>query len=140
MVFIEIGAGTEMLKQGCQDKRKQIETMLLRYQPSVTCNPQTALKSTFDFTEIVNEWTWNRGTVCHFVRFISQLSQELHIQILNCIHSEFICSVAKDYHENSKLKDSLAKNFWLGFLSDFKMLPRIYVGSAKAPMEEFIFQ
>ena len=74
MVFIEIGAGTEMLKQGCQDKRKQIETMLLRYQPSITCNPQTALKSTFDFTEIVNEWTWNRGTVCHFVRFISQLS------------------------------------------------------------------
>ena len=33
----------------------------------------SALK-TFDFTEIVNEWKWKRGTVCHIVRFISQLS------------------------------------------------------------------
>ena len=32
--------------------------------------------------------------------------------------SELICSVASDYHENNKLKDFLAQNFWLGFLSD----------------------
>ena len=60
----------------------QMESMLLRYQPSVTCNPRTALKNTFDFTETVHEWKWKRGTVSHIVRFISKLSQELHIQIL----------------------------------------------------------
>ena len=53
---------------------KQMGTILLRYQPSVTCNSRTTLKSTFNFTEIVNEWKWKRGTVCHYVRFISHLS------------------------------------------------------------------
>ena len=65
---------TEMQTQGCQDKRKQMETMLLRYQPSVTCNPRTALKSTLDFTEIVKEWKSKRGTVCH----ISDLFPNCH--------------------------------------------------------------
>ena len=37
---------------------------------------------TFDFTEIVNEREYRRGTVCHIVRFISKLSKDLHIQIL----------------------------------------------------------
>ena len=60
--------------QGWRGKRKQMETILLRYKPSVTCNSRTALKSTFDFTEIVNVWKWKRGTVCYYVRFISQLS------------------------------------------------------------------
>ena len=83
-------------------------TILLRYQPSVSCDPRTALKSTFDFTEIVNEWKWKPGTVCHYVRFISQLSYERHTQILKCFHSELICSVASDYHENNKVKDFLA--------------------------------
>ena len=64
----------QMWAQGWQGKRKQMGSILLRYQPSVTCNSRTALKSTFDFTEIVNEWKWKRGTVCHYVRFISQLS------------------------------------------------------------------
>ena len=58
----------QMWTKGWQDKRKQMKIMLLRYQPSVTCNPRTPLKSTFDFTEIVNEWKWKRGTVCHIVR------------------------------------------------------------------------
>ena len=64
----------QMSAQGWQGKRKQMGSILVRYQPSVTCNSRKALKSTFDFTEIVNEWKWKRGTVCHYVRFISQLS------------------------------------------------------------------
>ena len=52
--------------QGWQGMRKQMGTILLRYQPSVTCNSITALKSTFDFTEIGNEWKWKRGTVSLF--------------------------------------------------------------------------
>ena len=49
--------------RGWQGKRKQMGTILLRYQPSVTCNPRTVLKNTFDFTKIVNDWKWKRGTV-----------------------------------------------------------------------------
>ena len=60
--------------QGWQGKRKQMGSILLRYQPSVICNSRTALKSTFDFTEIVNEWKWKRGKMCHYVIFFSQLS------------------------------------------------------------------
>ena len=45
--------------QRWQGKRKQMGIILLRYQPS-----------TFDFTEIVSEWKWKRGTVCHYVRWI----------------------------------------------------------------------
>ena len=43
-----------MRAQEWQGKRKQIGTIWPKYQPSVTCNPRTALKSSFDFTEIVN--------------------------------------------------------------------------------------
>ena len=39
-----------MWPQGWQGKRKQMRSILLRYQPSVTRNSRTALKSTFDFT------------------------------------------------------------------------------------------
>ena len=108
-----------------------METILLRYQPSVTCNAKTVLKITFAFTEVVNEWKRKRGTVCHIVRFTSKLSWEPHKQILKCFRSEFICSVARDYHENNKVKYSLAKNFWLGFRSDFKKLPKIKWGPQK---------
>ena len=37
-------------------------------------------KSTFDFTEIVNNYGLKRGTVGQIVRFISQFSLKLHIQ------------------------------------------------------------
>ena len=37
-------------------------------------------KSTFNFTEIVNDYGLKRGTVCQIVRFMSQLSLELYIQ------------------------------------------------------------
>ena len=53
----------QMWEQGRQGKRKQMGTILLRYQPSITCNP-----STFDLTEIVNEWRSKRGTGCPCVR------------------------------------------------------------------------
>ena len=69
------------------------------------------LKSTFDFTKIVNEWKWKRGTVCNYVRYISQLSKERHIQILKCFQSELICSVASDYHEKNEVKDFWAQIF-----------------------------
>ena len=117
--------------QGWQGKRKQMGSILLRYQPSVTCNSRTALKSTFDFTEIVNEWKWKWRTVCHYVRFISQLSQERHIQILKCFHSELICSVTSDYHEKNEVKDFLAQNFRLSCISDFRKIPPIWVASQK---------
>ena len=64
----------EMWAEGWQGKREQMGSILLKYQRSVTCNSRTALKSTFHFPEIVNEWKGKRGTVCHYVRFISQLS------------------------------------------------------------------
>ena len=37
-------------------------------------------KSTFDFTEIVNNCRLKRGTTCQIVRFISQISLKLYIQ------------------------------------------------------------
>ena len=37
-------------------------------------------KSTFDFTEILNNYWWKRGTVCQILRFISQFSLKLYIQ------------------------------------------------------------
>ena len=37
-------------------------------------------KSTFDFTEIVNNYGLKQGTVCQIVRFISQFSLELYLQ------------------------------------------------------------
>ena len=47
----------QMWVQGWQGKRKEVGTMLLRYQLSVTSYPRTALR-TFSFTEIVKEWKW----------------------------------------------------------------------------------
>ena len=37
-------------------------------------------KSTFDFTEIVNNYGLKRGTVCQIVRFIFQFSLNLYIK------------------------------------------------------------
>ena len=112
----------QMWAQGWQSKRKQMGSILSRYQPSVMCNARKALKSTFDFTEIVKELKWKPGTVCHCVRYISQLSLEQHIQIFQ---SELICSLASNCHENNEVEDFLAQSFLLGCLSDFRNLPRI---------------
>ena len=37
-------------------------------------------ESTFDFTEVVNNYDLKRRTVCKIVRFISQFSLKLYIQ------------------------------------------------------------
>ena len=42
---------------------------------------RTALERTFDFTEIVNKYGLKQGTVRQIVRFISQFSLKLYIQI-----------------------------------------------------------
>ena len=128
----------QMWAQGWQGKRKQMGTILLRYQPPVTCYSRTALKSNFDFTEIVSEWKWKRGTVS-LCQIYFLIVIERHIQILKCFHRELICSVASDYHENNEVKEFLAQRFWLGCLSDFRKLPRIWLTSSKTPMKEFIF-
>ena len=60
-----------------------------------------------------------------------------YIQILKWFHGELI---ATDYHEKNEVKDFLARNFRLGYLSNFKKLPRIWVASSKTPVEEFIFK
>ena len=62
------------------------------------------------------------------------------MQILKCFHSELIFSVSSDYHENNEVKDFVAQNFWLGCLSDFRKLPRIWVMPSKTPMEELILK
>ena len=38
-------------------------------------------KSTFDFNEIVNSYWLKRGTICQIVRFISQFSLKLYMQL-----------------------------------------------------------
>ena len=75
MVFIEIYMLKQMWAQRWQGKQKQIGIILLRHHPSVTYNPRTALKSTFDFTKIGIEWKWKRGTMCHYVRLIQWLEE-----------------------------------------------------------------
>ena len=74
MVFIDIHSETEIWTQQWQGKGKQMETILLRYQPLVTYNSRTVGKSTFHSTEIANECKWRQRTIFHIVRFISQLS------------------------------------------------------------------
>ena len=68
----------QIWSQWWRGKWKQMGTILLRYQPSVKCNPRTARKSTFNFTEIVNEWKGKRGTVCHYVVMIHILDSLTH--------------------------------------------------------------
>ena len=49
MVLIHARAEIEIWTQGWQDKQKQMETMLLRYQPLVKCNLRAVLKKYFWF-------------------------------------------------------------------------------------------
>ena len=51
-------------------------------------------KSTFDFTEIVNNYWLRRGTVRHIVRFISHFPLKLQTQYL---HSVVLRNVSTDY-------------------------------------------
>ena len=91
----------------------------LIYQPSATCNPGQRWEI---LSVLVKLWAnrSERGTVCHYIRFIYQLSYERHIPTLKCFHSQLRCSVASQYHGNNKMKDFLNQNFPLGCLCDFQ--------------------
>ena len=68
-------------------------------------------KITFGFTKTVNDRNLSRGTACQIVRFISQFSQESHIQILTYFYSKVTCSVSSNYYEKSRMLDFLANIF-----------------------------
>ena len=125
----------QMWAQGWQGKRKQMGSILLRYQPSVTCNFRTALKTSYDFY-------WNCEQMEVEGRSSVSLCQIYFPIVIWATHTNFkmfsqwtICSVASDYDENNEVKDF----FRLGCLSDSRKLPWIWVASSKTPMVEFIF-
>ena len=68
-------------------------------------------KSTFDFTEIVNNYGLKRGTVCQIVRFISQFPLKLYIQFWKYFHSVVLGSVGGGYCGKNRVLDLLAKIF-----------------------------
>ena len=68
-------------------------------------------KSTFDFTEIVNNCEVKQGTVCQIVRFISQFSLKLHIQFWKYFHSVVLGSVGRGYCGKNRVLEFLAKIF-----------------------------
>ena len=65
-------------------------------------------KSTFDFTEIVNNCGLQQGTVCQIVRFISQFFIKLYIQ---CFQSVVLESVDRGYCKKNRVLEFLAKIF-----------------------------
>ena len=67
-------------------------------------------KGTFYFTEIVNNYRLKRGTVCQILRFISQFSLKLNIQILIYFHNMVLGSVGR-------LEVPVKKNRVLEFLT-----------------------
>ena len=67
-------------------------------------------KSTFDFTEIVNNYGLKLGTVCKILRFISQFSLKLYIQLLKYFHSMVLGSLGRG---------CCGKNRVLKFLASF---------------------
>ena len=60
-------------------------------------NLRTALKNTFDFTEIVNNYELKRGTGCQILRFTSQFSLKLYIQFWKYLHCIVLGSQGRDY-------------------------------------------
>ena len=68
-------------------------------------------KSTFDFTEIVNNCGVKQGTVCQIVRFISQFSLKLYIQFWKYFHSVVLGSVGRGYCGKNRVLEFLAKIF-----------------------------
>ena len=68
-------------------------------------------KSTFDFTEIVNNYGLKRGTVCQIVRFISQFSLKLYTQFWKYFHSMVLGSVGRGYCGKNRMLEFLVKIF-----------------------------
>ena len=94
--------------QRWQGKQKQMETMLLRYQPSVTCNSRTVQKKVFSI--LLKLWTnGSVGEKCVSDFFLIVIETKHSVQILKCFHSEFMYSVASDYYENKRVINFLAK-------------------------------
>ena len=61
-------------------------------------NPRRAhWKSTFDFSEIVNNYGFKRGTVWKIVRFISQFSLKLYIQFWKYFHNMILGKLGRGY-------------------------------------------
>ena len=68
-------------------------------------------KSTFDFTEIVNNYGLKWGAVCQIVRFIFQFSQKQYIQFWKYFHSMVSGSVGRGYCGKNRVLEFLAKIF-----------------------------
>ena len=69
-------------------------------------------KSTFDFTEIVNNYGLKRGTVLQIIKFISHFSLKLYKQYWKTSHSMVLGSVGRYYS-----KKIGCCNFWPKFLA-----------------------
>ena len=54
-------------------------------------------KSTFDFTQIVNNYASKRRMLSRRLKFVFHVSQKLHIQFRKIFHSVLLCSVGSDY-------------------------------------------
>ena len=109
-----------MWAHGWQGNRKQMGTILLRYQPSVTKE-----KSWKVLSILLKLWANGSGSEEQCV-VMSDLFPNCHRNYTYKfkMFSQWIdCSVARDYHENNKVKDFLAQTFRLSCLSDFKKLP-----------------
>ena len=68
-------------------------------------------QSTFDSTEIVNNYGLKWGTVCQTVRFISKFSLKLYIQFWKHFHSMVSGSVGRGYCGKNRMLEFLVKNF-----------------------------
>ena len=68
-------------------------------------------KSTFDFTEIVNNYGLKQETVCQIVRFISHVSLKLYIQYWKYFHSMVLGSVRRDYSKKNRVSEVLGNIF-----------------------------
>ena len=68
-------------------------------------------KSTFDFSEIVNNCGLKPGTVGQILRFISQFSLKLYIQFWKYFNSMILGRLGKGYYKKIWVLDFLAKSF-----------------------------
>ena len=72
-------------------------------------NLKTALKSSYNITEIVNNYGLKRETACQIVGIISQFSQKLYIQFWKYFHCRVLGSAGRGYCKKSKVSQYLAR-------------------------------
>ena len=80
-------------------------------------------ESTFDFTEIVNNYGLKRKTECQIVRFMFQFSLVIYIQFRKYFHSVVLRSVGRDYFKR------IEYYFW----------PNFFRKVASAPLNSIFF-